>query len=96
MLNANEEIKGITISEARNRLTQLPEELGQSGWMPLTRHGQPVMALVAWDLFEAIQETMEIMADPDMVQALRESIEELQQGKTIPWEQARAELDAIL
>ena len=58
--------EGMSITEARKKLTQLPEELEGNAWaMPLTRHGMPVMALMSWELFEAITETMDIMGDRD-------------------------------
>jgi len=50
------------------------------------------MALVAWDLYEAIVETLEIMGDADLMAALRQSIKEASEGKVIPWEEVKAEL----
>ena len=43
----------VTITKAREILMQLPDTLAKSHEaLPLTRHGEPVMALMAWDLFE--------------------------------------------
>jgi antitoxin YefM len=85
---------GMSISEARNKLTQLHAELtGNPGMIPLTRYGVPVMALVSWDLFESIQATMEIMADPELAGQLRESIKEINEGRTIALDDLKAELE---
>ena len=58
----------------------------------LTRHGKPVLAVMPWDLFESIMETMEIMGDVDMMAALRQGIEDVREGNLIPLEQVKAEL----
>ena len=91
--NINKEIEGLSITEARSRLTRLPEQLANMGWaVPLTRHGKPVMALMAWDLYEAIEETLEIMGDPDLMAALRMSIEDVAEGRVRSLAEVEADL----
>jgi len=80
------------IIQARNALTSLPEQLGQDGAVAITRRGKPVMAVMSWDLYESIIETLEILGDEDMMAALRRGLREVAQGKTIPWEQAKRDL----
>jgi prevent-host-death family protein len=83
------------IIEARNRLTALPEELEREreiGAVAVTRRGKPVLAVMSWDLYESIVETMEILGDEEMTGALRKSIREVAKGKTIPWERAKRRL----
>ena len=85
--------ENIPIVQARAMLSQLPERLSaENRAVALTRHGKPVLAVMPWDLFESIMETMEIMGDADMMAALRESIEDVREGNLIPWEQVKAEL----
>jgi PHD/YefM family antitoxin component YafN of YafNO toxin-antitoxin module len=89
----SESEESISITKARSMLTKLPEKLSKEhGAIALTRRGEPVMALLAWDLYEAIVETLEIMEDADLMAALRQSIKELSEGKVIPWEEVKAEL----
>ena len=83
----------ITITKARDILTKLPEQLAQEHRaIALTRRGKPVMALMAWDLYEAIVETLEIMGDAELMAALRQGIEEVEKGELIPWETVKAKL----
>ena len=85
---------GISLTDARPILTQLPERLaGGQGVVPLTRHGKPVLAIMTWDLFEAWLETIEIMSDPELMNQIRESMKQIEQGETRPWEEVKAELD---
>ena len=70
----------IPIIEARNRLTALPDQLGSDlddGAVTVTRRGKPVLAIMSWDLYEAIVETLEIVGDEDQMRALRQGIQEL-------------------
>ncbi len=84
----------IPITTARHELTSLPERLSaEPGAVTVTRRGKPVLAILPWDLYESIQETLEVMADEDLMAALRESLQELAEGETIPWEAAKADLD---
>ena len=87
--------ESLSISQARSKLLELPETLAkQSGphSVAITKHGKPVMALMDWDLYESIIETLEILGDKDLMLSLRESLRQLKAGKTIPWKQARLKL----
>ena len=81
--------RSMSMIEARSTLTHLPEELGA---VAVTRRGKPVLAVLPWELYEAIMETLEIMEDADLMAALRRSIQEATCGQAIPWETAKAEL----
>ena len=84
----------LSITKARAILMQLPDKLALSlECLPLTRHGEPVLALMAWELFETIQETLEILSDEELMGALRRSIRQADEGKTIQFDEVMAELD---
>jgi antitoxin YefM len=82
----------LSIVEARERLTRLPEQLDQEqGAIVVTRRGKPVLAILPWDLYESIMETLEILGDEEQMAALREGIAALERGETVPWEDMKAE-----
>lgn len=87
-------IKDIPITEARHELTSLPERLAKDpGAVPVTRRGKPVLAIMPWDFYESIIETLEIMGDKKLMAALRQGIKEMQEGKGIPWEKVKKDLE---
>jgi antitoxin YefM len=82
--------------EVRKKLTSLPEEFDKNldeVAITVTRRGRPVLAIMPWEFYEALTETMEIMSDKALMKHLRKSIKELEEGKTIAWEKAKKKLD---
>jgi len=89
------EMKNYSMSEARNELTTMPENLEkQHSAAAITRRGKPVLAVMPWDLYESIMETLEILGDEEMTAALRKGIEDIAAGKGVAWEKAKRELAA--
>jgi len=85
----------LSMSEARERLTRLPEELAgnpEADAIAITRHGKPVLAILPWDLYESIRETLDIMGDPELMATLREGIGQASAGRTTPWEAVKDQL----
>ena len=85
----------LPIMEARKQFNSLPETLmrdGQIDVMEITRRGKPVLAVLPWELYEAIAETLDVMADKEIMEKLRQSIREMDEGTTISWADARQEL----
>ena len=87
--------RSIPIIQARNQLTSLPEQFEQETEpeaVAVTRRGRPVLAILPWDLYETIVETLEVLSDEDLMAALRQSIREADDGQVIPWDAVKAEL----
>ena len=84
----------LTISEARKVLLDLPETLARTPEraVTITRHGRPVLAILPWEFYESIVETLEILGDPDMVAALRASLEDVKRGRVVSNAEAKKRL----
>src|SRR5438034_8913677 len=92
----------ISISEAQNKITQLPEQFGEEPEaVTVTRHGKPVMAILPFNTYrslleqldtaleklDALEETLEILHDEELMASFREGVQELAEGKGRPWEE---------
>lgn len=87
-------MQSLPIIEAKERLISLPEELEQDkelGAIAITRQGKPVLAVMTWELYESLIETLEIMSDPEAMAAFHQGVKEMKEGKIIPLEQIKAE-----
>ena len=81
------------ITRARYELTALPEQLAREPeTIAITRKGQPVLAVLPWDVYESIVETLEILGDKETVERLRMAISEIEDGRGLDWETAREQL----
>ena len=71
----------------------LSEELGSGPTVvAVTRRGKPVLAIMTWEDYQAILETLEILSDDKAVEQLRRSIQQVKEGKTVPWKDAKVQL----
>lgn len=83
----------MSISEARDQLTRLSDELARSHEaVTVTRRNEPVLAILPWDLYEVIMETLEVMSDVDLMAALRQSVEDIAVGRTLSLDELERDL----
>jgi antitoxin YefM len=88
-------VKDMPITTARHELTSLPERLEKDpGAVTITRRGKPVLAVLPWNMYETLLETLEVLGDPELMETLRRSLHELQTGQAISWEEAERLLDS--
>lgn len=76
--------KQLTITEAREKLTVLPEEFSQNKRLDaveITRRGKPVMAIIPWNEYESFRETMEILADDKTMESIRRGMEDARHNR---------------
>ena len=88
-----DQVAGI-LPDLEKSLVDNPDEV-----IAITAQGKPVLALISWESWldmedaAATMETLEIMANPEIMAALRES-ESGEGGDTVPWEEVRQQLVA--
>ena len=82
----------MNITEARSRLTRLPEELGATDTVKITRKNDPVLAVLSWDFYEALVETLEILGDEETMSALKKGVAAVKEGRTVELEDLEREL----
>jgi antitoxin YefM len=72
-----------SISEICEQITHLPEQFKQepAEAVTVTRHGRPIMAILPWELYESIMETLEIMGDAELMAAFRQGVKDMEKGK---------------
>jgi prevent-host-death family protein len=83
----------LTITKAREALTSLPERLAREPEaVTVTRRGEPVLAILPWELYETLEATLEILGDEELTAELRRSLREAEAGETVPWDEVKADL----
>jgi antitoxin YefM len=89
----------LSIVEAREQLIRLPEQFDEElkarrnvSAIKVTWHNKPVLAILPWESYESIVETLEILGDEELMADLRQSIQDAAEGKGEPWEAVKREL----
>ncbi len=86
-------IKQMQITEARRKLNELYKELDPRDTISITSRGKQVYALMSWEMYEAIDETLSILGDPELMESFKKGIKDIQAGRVTDWEEVKKELD---
>ncbi len=85
--------KTVPFTEARTRLSELLDEVEERHeHVVITRNGRPAAVLVPAEEQDILEETLEILQDEELLNALRESEEDVKNGRLTPLLEVRREL----
>ena len=85
--------KIIPFTEARATLSDLLDDLERRHeHVVITRNGRPVGVLIPAAELESVEETLEVMQDDALLQALRESEQDVRAGRLSTLEDVRRDL----
>ena len=88
------DVELIPLAKACEMLDELPETLGKGNrTAALTVDGKPVLAVLPWHVYESVVESLDIMEDPELVDALRKSMDSIPEEGIIPIEEISARLE---
>ncbi len=86
-------ISTVTLKALRPRLPQVIERIDRKlDRFVVTRRGQPVAVMLSIDDYEALMETLDILADPKAIAGLRQGERDYRAGKTRPWDAVKRDL----
>jgi antitoxin YefM len=85
--------KTVPVRELRRNLSSLLDDVSnRRDHVLVTRNGLPAAALVPIDEYEALEETAEVLSDPDAVAALEAGLAEIARDETVTLAELRSEL----
>ena len=82
----------LEISEARKQFNTLDQRLLDHPVIYVRRHNQQAFAIVNIEYLEAVLETVSILADPEALEALKQSVVDIKKGRLHDHESVRHEL----
>ncbi len=72
----------LPVAEARARLSQVIESaVATHERTTITRNGVPAAVLLSVDDYESMQETIDILADQDLMAAIKEGLADIGEGR---------------
>lgn len=85
--------KILPITKAREDLTNIVDRAKRRlDDYVITVNGSPAAVIISHDEYESWKETNEILADKELMRAIREGEKELEEGKGEDWEKVKKEL----
>jgi len=87
-------VKQMSISETRKRITSLEDELSFEDTITVTNHGKEVFALLKWETYESIAETLDILSDEKLYADLQKGIREIDKDELVDFNEFKKSLDA--
>jgi len=78
----DELMQTIPITEARNKFMKLPDQAAKDQVIAVTRRNKEVMAVMSWEMYEGLLETLEVLSDRELMNNLRKGVEDVKAGRT--------------
>lgn len=87
--------KHVPAREFRSRLSEYLDDVAdRRDHVLVTRNGTPAAALVPIDEYEALEETAEILSNPDAIAAIEAGLAEIARDETVTLDDVRRDLAA--
>jgi PHD/YefM family antitoxin component YafN of YafNO toxin-antitoxin module len=86
-------VKQLSISETRKKITSLEDDLSFNDTISVTNHGKEVFALLRWDTYESIAETLDIISDETLYDELKIGIKQFEDNNLIDFEEFKKTLN---
>lgn len=83
--------KIVPFTEARSNLTELLDDLEQRHeHVLITRNGRPSAVMLSADEYESLEETLDVLQDKDLLDALKQSEKDVAKGRLTPLKELRS------
>jgi prevent-host-death family protein len=70
-----------SLTDARDRLSEIVDSVANSGEaFTITKHGRPTAVILAYDEYESLIETLNVLSDADTMAAIDEARSEVFEG----------------
>lgn len=75
----------LPLADVKNRLSEVVDRLEREhGRVVVTKHGRPAAVMLNVDDLESLEETLEILSNPALVEAIRSGEQDAAAGRTTP------------
>jgi len=89
-------INTLSLKELRPGLPKVIERIdGRLDRYIITKRGKPVVVMLSVDDYEALMETLDVLADPEAIAGLRRGEEDVRKGKTRSWKEIKESLQHL-
>jgi prevent-host-death family protein len=74
----------LPLADVKNRLSEVIERLEREhGRVVVTKHGRPAAVMLSVEDLESLEETLEILSDPKLLDEIRKGERDVKAGRTV-------------
>jgi len=85
ILMAMRSAEHVPLADVKNRLSEVVDRLEREhGRVVITKHGRPSVVMMTLEDLESLEETLEILSQPELLAQIREADAEVDSGRTTP------------
>lgn len=86
----------ITLKELRPELPKIVDAIDdRMDRYVVTRHGKPIVIMMSIEDYDALMETLDILADKQAMKGVKQGIAEIRKGKTRAWRVVKGSLEKL-
>lgn len=75
----------VPLADVKNRLSEVVDRLEREhGRVVITKHGRPAVVMMTTEDLESLEETLEILSQPDLLAEIREAEAEVADRRSMP------------
>ena len=74
-------MQSMPITEARKKFMKLPDQAAGHQVIAVTRRNREVMAVMSWEMYEGLLETIEVLSDGELMNNVRKGVEDIKAGR---------------
>lgn len=72
----------VSLADAKSRLSEVVDGVeAEHNRVVITRHGRPAAVLIAPDDLEALEDSLDLLGDPETLSSLRRALEDVRTGE---------------
>ena len=86
----------LSVADARANFSKIVDSAGSTHERyEVTRNGSRIAVILGADDYDALLETLDILADPETMSLLGEGLEDLDAGRSVSGDEVRAEMTKL-
>jgi len=83
----------LTATQARNHFAKLLRD-AENEVVQITQHNKPAAAVMSWEIYESLLETLEILSDPETLNRFQQGVADMNAGRLTDWEVVKQSIDS--
>jgi antitoxin YefM len=80
------------LADVKNRLSEVIDRIEREhGRVVVTKHGRPAAVILSVEDLESLEETLEVLSNPDLMEQIREAERDVAEGRTERLDKSQAQ-----